>query len=88
MFTREKINAFSLFPNIFLLLLLAADMKLVIVDKGQKAKMLIDILDRLPLLRWLIVIDGHSLTDDIRAAAQVANVDVDDFESVLVSCCK
>lgn len=63
-------------------------MKLVIVDKGQKAKMLIDVLDRLPLLRWLIVIDGQSLTDDVRAAAQAANVEVDDFKSVLVSCCE
>lgn len=58
------------------------DMTLVILDKGAKAKLLIDVADRMPLLKWLIVIDGSSLTDDIREAAQRAGIKIDDFESV------
>jgi len=59
-------------------------MTLVILDKGPKAKMLIEAADRMPLLKWLIVIDGKTLTDEIREAGKQANIEVNDFQSVLV----
>lgn len=59
------------------------DMTLVILDKGPKAKMLIEAADRMPLLKWLIVIDGKTLTDEIREAGKQANIEVNDFQSVL-----
>lgn len=76
-----------IFHDVLLFLLHSADMTLVILDKGAKAKLLIDVAYRMPLLKWLIVIDGSSLTDDIREAAQKAGIKIDDFESVQVRRC-